>query len=119
MSSLNILHLEDDPKDAEIIQGVLESGGIDCRITRVDTRETFVAGLEQGGFDLVLADFSLPSFDGLSALQIAHEKRPDLPFIFVSAQLGEEVAIDALKIGATDYVLKERLSRIVSAVRRA
>ena len=119
MSCLNILHLEDDPKDAEIIQGVREAGGINCRITRVETRDDFVTCLTQGQFGLILADLSLPSFDGMSALRIAVEKRPDLPFIFVSATLGEEVAVEALKIGATDYVLKERLSRLASSVRRA
>ena len=117
--SLRILHLEDDPKDAEIVQGVLETGGIVCEVTRVDTEDDFVASLERGGFELILADFSLPSFDGLSALKIARERRPDVPFIFVSGTLGEEVAIDALKIGATDYVVKGRLSRIVSSVHRA
>ena len=78
-----------------------------------------VAALEQGGFDLILADYTLPSFDGLSALKITLEKCPDVPFIFVSGTLGEEVAIEALKIGAKDYVLKERLSRIAPSVHRA
>src|SRR5262249_41245490 len=118
-TALRILHLEDDPKDAELVQGVLESGGIDCNIARVETREQFLAALERDAFDLILADFSLPTFDGLSALKLAVEKRPELPFIFVSGKFGEEVAIEAVKIGATDYVLKERLSRIVSSVRRA
>src|SRR5215831_164472 len=117
--ALRILHLEDDHRDAEIIHGVLETGGIGCNVTRVDTRDDFIASLDAAGFDLILADFSLPLFDGMSALKIAHEKRPDIPFIFVSGTLGEEVAIDALKIGATDYVLKERLSRIVNSVQRA
>jgi len=116
---LRILHLEDDANDAEIIRGVLEAGGIDGQITRVETRDDFVASLEAGGVDLILADFSLPSFDGLSALHIALEKSPDTPFIFVSGALGDEVAIEAVKIGAMDYVLKERLSRIVSSVHRA
>ena len=98
---------------------MLESDGIVCQLTRVETRDDFIASLEAGGFDLILADFSLPSFDGLSALKIALERCPDVPFIFVSGALGEELAIEALKIGATDYVLKERLSRIVTSVRRA
>jgi PAS domain S-box-containing protein len=118
-AALRILHLEDDGKDAEIVQGVLESGGIACQVTRVDTREAFVDALERDAFDLILADLSLPTFDGLSALKLAVERHPDLPFIFVSGTLGEETAIDAVKIGATDYVLKERLARIVSSVRRA
>src|SRR5215813_6041001 len=118
-SALRILHLEDDPADAALVSDVLEAGGIACRITRVETGPDFTAALDTAAFDLILADFSLPSFDGLSALDIARERAPDLPFIFVSGTLGEEVAIDALKIGATDYVLKERLSRIVNSVQRA
>jgi PAS domain S-box-containing protein len=98
---------------------VLEDGGIACQVTRVERRDDFNASLETNEFDLILADFSLPSFDGLSALKIALQRRPEVPFIFVSGTLGEELAIDALKIGATDYVLKERLSRIVNAVHRA
>jgi PAS domain S-box-containing protein len=118
-SPLRILHLEDDPKDAELIQAMLETAGIICHITRVETQADFLVLLEQGGFDLILADHTLPSFDGLSALKLTQEKCPDIPFIFVSGTLGEEVAIEALKIGATDYVLKERLSRIAPSVRRA
>jgi PAS domain S-box-containing protein len=115
---LRILHLEDDAKDADIVREVLEAGGIACQITRVETREDFIASLEACGFDMILADLSLPSFDGLSALQLAVERCPDVPFIFVSGTLGEDVAIEAVKTGATDYVLKERLSRIVSSVHR-
>jgi signal transduction histidine kinase len=118
-AALRILHLEDDGNDAEIIHGVLEAGGIAAAVTRVETRDDFVASLDRGGFDLILADYSLPSFDGYSALLLALEKRPDVPFVFVSGTLGEEVAIEAVKIGAMDYVLKERLSRIVSSVHRA
>src|SRR4030095_5935451 len=114
-----ILHLEDNPTDAELIQAILETEGIICDVTRVDTQADFFASLEQGGFDLILTDYTLPSFYGLSALKIALEKCPDVPFIFVSGTLGEEVAIEALKIGATDYILKQRLSRIVPSVHRA
>ncbi|MDB5956426.1 PAS domain-containing protein [Ramlibacter sp.] len=117
--ALRILHLEDNARDAELIRDVLESEGIVCQVTRVESANDYIAALDAAAFDLILADFSLPSFDGLSALKIALEKRPDVPFIFVSGTLGEEVAIDALKIGATDYVLKQRLARIVSSVRRA
>ena len=117
-SPLRILHLEDDKNDAELVKAVLEEGGIVCDVVRVESRDEFVAALDLD-FDLVLADLSLPSFDGMAALQISLEKRPELPFIFVSGTLGEEAAIDALKIGATDYILKERLSRIVNSVHRA
>jgi PAS domain S-box-containing protein len=116
---LRILSVEDDPKDAALIQDLLETEGILCEITRVDTEAALLASLEQGGIDLILADYSLPSFDGISALKFAMETCPDVPFIFVSGTLGEEVAIEALKIGATDYVLKTRLSRLVPSMVRA
>jgi hypothetical protein len=118
-SPLRILHLEDDPRDATLVQTTLEAGGIACATTCVQQRDEFVAALEQGGFDLVLSDFSLPAFDGLSAVEIVHARWPDLPVILVSGSLGEERAIDSLKTGATDYVLKERLARLAPAVRRA
>src|SRR6202163_2532322 len=116
---LRVLHLEDDPRDAELVQETLETGGIVCHVKRVEAETDFVASLQQGGFDLILADYTLPSFDGLSALKIAQQNWPHVPLIFVSGTLGEEVAIEALKIGATDYVLKTRLSRIVPSVQRA
>jgi len=116
---LRILHLEDDDKDAELIQATLESDGIACNTTRVDTPGAFRAALSQGGFDLILVDYTLPNFDGISALKLVKEITPEVPFIFVSGTLGEEVAIEALKLGATDYVSKTRLSRIVPSVRRA
>jgi PAS domain S-box-containing protein len=118
-SSLRVLYLEDDPGDAELVQETLDAGGDSCHLTRVETEAEFIASLRRGGFDLILADYSLPSFDGLSALKIAQQGWPQVPFIFVSGTLDEEVAIEALKIGATDYVFKTRLSRIVPSVQRA
>jgi PAS domain S-box-containing protein len=116
---LRILSIEDDPRDTELIQDLLETEGIVCEVTRVDTEALLRDLLKQGGVDLILADYSLPSFDGISALKLAMKTCPDVPFIFVSGTLGEEVAIEALKIGATDYVLKTRLSRLVPSVVRA
>src|SRR6202166_246277 len=116
---LHILYLEDDPKDAELVQQALETEGIVCQITRVETQADFIASLEQSDVSLILADYALPSFDGLSALKIAQQRWPHVPFIFVSGTLGEEVAVEALKIGATDYVRKTLLSRIVPSVQRA
>ncbi len=116
---LHILHLEDDPNDADIIQFALEAAGIQCAVTRVQTQDDFVAALERGGIDLVLSDFTIPTFDGLSATKIVQARWPNLPVILVSGTLGEELAIEALKNGATDYVLKDRLARLVPAVRRA
>jgi signal transduction histidine kinase len=118
-ATLRILSLEDDPNDAELVQETLASDGISCQITRVETEADFIASLEQERVDLILADHTLPSFDGLTALKIARKGWPHVPFIFVSGTLGEEVAIEALKVGATDYVFKTRLSRIVPSVRRA
>jgi len=115
---LRILLLEDSNQDAELIQDLLEADHFVCEVTRVQTREEFVAALENGRIDLILADYRLPSFDGLSALQLAQSARPDLPFIFVSG-FGEEIAIEALTSGATDYILKTRLSRLVPSVQRA
>ena len=116
---LRILHLEDDPIDAALVQTTLEIGGVTCTIHCVQHRDEFVAALERGGIDLILSDYTLPAFDGMSALQIACAKWPAIPLIFVSGTLGEERAIDSLRNGATDYVLKERLARLVPAVHRA
>jgi PAS domain S-box-containing protein len=116
---LRILSVEDDPKDTELIRDLLETEGIVCEVTRVDTQADFLGSVKQGGIDLILADYSLPSFDGISALKFAMKACPDVPFIFVSGTLGEEVAIEALKIGATDYVLKTSLSRLAPSILRA
>jgi len=118
-SPLHILHLEDDPSDAVLIQSTLEAEGIKCAVTRVQSRDAFVTALEHGGFDLILSDYSLPAFDGVTAAKIVHTKWPAMPLILVSGTLGEERAIDALQNGATDYVLKQRLARLAPAVRRA
>jgi signal transduction histidine kinase len=116
---LRIVYLEDDPRDAELVQEILSAGGIDYAMTRVETEIDFTSILEKGGVDLVLADYTLPSFDGLSALEIVQKNWPSVPLIFVSGTLGEEVAIEALKKGATDYVFKTRLSRLAPSVQRA
>jgi PAS domain S-box-containing protein len=116
---IGILLLEDDPNDARLIEDLLEADKFVCRIVCVQSHAEFSAALKDGDFDLILSDYKLPSFDGLSALSVALSARPDLPFIFVSGTLGEEAAIEALKVGATDYVLKTRMSRLVPAVRRA
>jgi signal transduction histidine kinase len=118
-SPLRILHLEDDPNDAALVQSTLKAAGIACETTRVESQDDFVSALEGGGIDLILSDYSLPTFDGLAALEIARTLQPDVPFIFVSGTLGEERAIDSLKGGATDYVLKDRLARLAPAIHRA
>ncbi|MEH2372082.1 hybrid sensor histidine kinase/response regulator [Nostoc sp.] len=119
MSVLRFLLLEDSLLDAELTQAMLTEGEINCELIRVETRADFLAALETKAFDLILADYALPSFDGISALEIARNRFPEVPFIFVSAALGEELAIEALKNGATDYVLKQGLGRLVPSVQRA
>ena len=118
-ASLRILYLEDEPRDADLVHETLAADGIESELIRVETEAEFISALEQGGFDLVFADYTLPSFDGLSALEIVRKNWPGLPLIFDSGTLGEELAIEALKKGATDYVVKTRLSRIVPSVQRA
>jgi PAS domain S-box-containing protein len=116
---LRVLHVEDDPLDRELVAETLRAGGLTCDIVHVDTREAFTAELTRGGFDVILSDDSLPVFDGRTAQTIAARTAPLVPFIVVSGTLGEEVAIDRLKDGATDYVLKQRLSRLTTAIVRA
>ncbi|MGD9369121.1 MAG: response regulator [Desulfobacteraceae bacterium] len=116
---IHILHLEDNPMDMELVQAKLEEQDLAYRITRVQTEAKFDAVLHEGGLDIILADYQLPMYDGLSALRLAKQRRPEVPFIFVSGAMGEETAIEALTRGATDYVLKQNLSRLGPAVRRA
>jgi PAS domain S-box-containing protein len=119
MRVIHVLLLEDNALDAELTMESLREGGLACEVLRVDAREAFVAALRDGPIQLILADYSLPSFDGITALELAHQLAPEVPFLFVSGALGEELAIETLKKGATDYVLKHRLERLVPAVRRA
>ena len=116
---LRLLHLEDNPVDAELITATLMEGNIPCQSQLVYTRQAFVAALKEGRMDLILADYSIPGFDGMAALILARQHCPDVPFLFVSATIGEELAIDAMHQGATDYVLKQRLGRLVPSVQRA
>jgi signal transduction histidine kinase len=118
-AELRILLLEDNAPHAELVDYFLRESGLRFTLTRVETRDNFIEQLEQHAPDLILSDYALPSFDGYAALAIAREKVPDIPFIFVTGTMGEEVAIETLKNGATDYVLKTRLGRLGPAVHRA
>lgn len=116
---LGILILEDTNSDALLIEHELRNAQIRSVFRRVDTKEDFLTELKTSPPDLILADYALPCFDGISALALAQEQCPNTPFIFVSGSIGEEIAIESLKRGATDYVYKHRLARLVPAVRRA
>jgi PAS domain S-box-containing protein len=116
---LHILILEDDNTDAELIKHELQNANITFTSNCVETKEAFQENLENFVPDIILADYTLPSFDGCSAMRIVKEKCPDVPFIFVSGTIGEDIAIESLKNGATDYVLKDGISRLVPAVHRA
>jgi signal transduction histidine kinase len=118
-SPLRILHLEDNSLDGEVVERTLAAGGVSCTINRVASRAEFMKALQVNDVDLILADYKLPDFDGMSALKTCREQAPDMPFILVTGIMGEEQAIDSMQSGATDYVLKGRLCRLCPAVRRA
>ncbi|MBU1052361.1 MAG: PAS domain S-box protein [Proteobacteria bacterium] len=117
--NLHILNLEDSLLDTELIKETLSAAGIEYEIIRVDNEKDFLSAIENHNLDLILADFTLPAFDGLSALSIALKRCPDVPFIFVTGTMGEEIAVESLKSGATDYVNKGGLYRLEQAVKRA
>ena len=117
--SSRILCLEDNPCDRELLEAMLSDEGIPCGFDYATTRREFESALEQNTYDLIISDFSLPSYDGMSALATARKMQTETPFIFVSGTIGEERAVESLKNGATDYVLKDRRDRLVSAVQRA
>ncbi|WP_233238201.1 response regulator [Bordetella sp. LUAb4] len=117
--TIEILLLEDNDLDAELLRRHLERARVDCHIDRVWEEADFRAALGAKSYGVILADYVLPGFDGMGALAIARELSPETPFIFVSGTLGEEVAIESLKHGATDYVVKHRQERLPSAIERA
>jgi PAS domain S-box-containing protein len=116
---MQLLHLEDSPTDAELIAILIRREWPACEIRHVATATEYREALEGGGFDLILSDYSLPGFDGLSALAMARAHFPETPFLFLSGTIGEERAVEALKRGATDYIIKDRPTRLISAIRQA
>lgn len=119
VDNLHILVLEDEPNDAVLEIAELENAGFHCQWHRVETKAEFLQSLQDNQYDLVLADNNLPSFDGMEALHLFREQHFEQPFIIISGTIGEEIAIEYLKAGATDYVLKGHLARLVPVVRRA
>lgn len=117
--SIRVLNLEDSANDAELNQAMLSARWKGCVLVRVFTRSDYIAAIDKGGFDIILSDYTMPGFDGRQALRLARERCPATPFVFVSGTIGEDAAIEALKHGASDYVLKHRLMRLIPAVDRA
>ncbi|HYS52090.1 MAG TPA: PAS domain S-box protein, partial [Burkholderiales bacterium] len=115
---LKILVAEDSETDAELVQRELKRGGLDFQSRRVQTEPDFRRELDEFQPDLVISDFSMPQFSGPKALAIARESRGDIPFIFISGTIGENVAVDMMKAGADDYVMKNNLARLVPALKR-
>src|SRR3954466_5709208 len=116
---IRILHLEDDPGDARLIGEQLRKSGLDVAITIAGNREAVEALLPRGAFDLVLSDYHVPRFNGLEALELVRSASLQIPFILVTGALGDERAVELLRSGATDVVLKDRLARLTPAIQRA
>jgi PAS domain S-box-containing protein len=116
---LRILHLEDEPDFSDLVRSLLQKEGLKAELTLVSTREEFEKALSSDEFDLILADYLLPSCNGMEALSIARKSCPQKPFLLVSGTIGDQAAIESLKAGATDYVLKMLPERLVPAIRRA
>jgi diguanylate cyclase (GGDEF)-like protein/PAS domain S-box-containing protein len=115
---LRILQLEDVPTDAELVEMALREAGLSFISKCVDTRETFIRALEEFKPDIILVDYNLPTFDGGSAVQIVQQHYPTIPVVVVTGALGEEKAVELLRLGARDYILKDRLARLGAAVQR-
>jgi len=118
-TELNVLSLEDSLRDFEIICERLLEEGFKMKISRVEKESDFASALQNANWDIILADFKLPGFNAFAALRISKEICPDVPFVCVSGSIGEETAIDLIKSGAVDYVLKDRLARLPVAINRA
>lgn len=120
MKTLSILLLEDSPDDAVLLERHLHSGfpGLALKLERVETAAGFEAALDRGGWDLILADFALSGYDGLAALATVQERQLDVPFIIVSGKIGEDTAVEAMRAGAHDYVMKSNISRLNAAIER-
>ena len=118
-TELNILSLEDSLRDFEIIRERLLDEGFKMNLIRVEKENDFVLSLQKSKWDIILADFRLPGFDAFTALRFSQEISPDVPFVCVSGSIGEETAIELIKSGAEDYVLKDSLARLPFAINRA
>jgi hypothetical protein len=116
---IRILHLEDNEHDHVLVRETLTDSGLLCEFSLARSRQEFEVAIRSGQYHLIISDYTLPSYDGLRALSLAREWQSAAPFIFFSGTIGEEIAVESLKTGATDYVVKQRPQRLVAAVRRA
>ncbi|MGC3991235.1 MAG: response regulator [Chthoniobacteraceae bacterium] len=114
-----VIHLEDDPLDREWVSATLSRSGINMDLVQVDNHEAFLSALSRQQPDIIISDYSMPGYNGVKALQLVKLRRTEAPFIFFSGTMGEDAAIESLKNGATDYVLKQHPERLIAAVRRA
>src|SRR5437016_9485089 len=114
-----LLLLEDNECDAELLRRSIRAEWPNCDLVRVSSKSGFEAALNGPKFDLILSDYMVPGFPGPLALSLALERCPDVPFLFISGAINDEVAVESLKAGATDYVLKDRPARLVPAIQRA
>ncbi len=119
MEKFNILYIEDNPTDFEMVKAILEDEDMVKEIRRVEKKEDFINSIKNWSFDLILTDYSLPAFHGIEAINIAKEFCPDKPVIMITGNLPDEVAVDIIKKGASDYVLKENIYRLVPSIRTA
>src|SRR5437870_13522158 len=119
MDRVRLLHLEDSPQDAELIRERIDADGLSCDVTWLTDKESFESALSSNSFDVVLCDYSLPGYNGLDALKFCLATQPDVPAIIISGALGDIEAVECLKAGATDYVLKQQLERLAPAIRRS
>jgi CheY-like chemotaxis protein len=118
-TSLRILHLEDNPADAMLVRDQLAQDELAADVRNVSCKDDFLQALSDETWDLILADYKLPDYNGLDALKVVRKRFPNLPFILMSGTIGEQAAIESLKAGATDYILKQKRERLPAAVRRA
>ncbi len=115
---LRVLNLEDNPDDSWLLRRHLRTAGYDCTLHRVQTQEDFARALDEGGCDIVLADYFLPGFTASEAVRILRAKKLDVPFIVISGAVGEEAAVEVMREGAADYVMKDHLTRLVPVIER-
>src|SRR5467141_124105 len=116
--ALRVLHIEDSHQDVTLLARYLSGAGYEPISERVETRETMKAALESNQWDVILCDYSMPHFNALGALALVKEMKSDTPFIIISGTIGEAAAVEGMRAGAHDYMMKDRLTRLIPAIER-